>query len=315
MASRPRSTGWRRAGIVPAALLLLTGSAVTPAAALAAGPPACGVESTGAAARARPDALHPHDPNELTSAQVRERERHLRAALRERARGRAAGPSVRADVTIPVFVHIIQRDDTREGGNIPDEFVTAQLDVLNRAFSAASPFSFALQDVARVTNPAWYPIVRNSAAELEMKNQLRRGGNDTLNIYLGELNADLLGWATFPGTGDRQLDGVVVRNETLPGGRMQQYNEGDTATHEVGHWLNLYHTFQGGCDDPGDHVADTPAEAAPARGCPEGQDTCEQPGADPVHNFMNYSSDACIDHFTSGQVDRMVDAWHAYRAP
>lgn len=76
--------------------------------------------------------------------------------------------------------------------------------------------------------------------------------------------------------------------------------------HEAGHYLGLYHTFEGlSCSGLGDYVQDTPIHNAPNYGCPSSSDQCpSESGLDPIHNFMNYTDDSCMHEFTPGQMER-----------
>lgn len=288
------------------------------AAAVVSGSNLCVEQSGHADAKAKPGGAATHDPNEITAAQAAAREADLATALRQRNK-LGGNVGTLATVNIPVVFHVISENGTL--GNIPTTWINAQMAVLNDSFNggtvggATTEFSFTLQSINRVTNAAWYPIVYNSNTEKQMKAQLRVGGAGTLNIYTGDLSDDLLGWATFPKSKLSTYDGVVILDQSLPGGNTGIYSEGDTATHEIGHWLNLYHTFQGGCNGQGDQVSDTAAEASPAFNCPTGRDSCpSKPGVDPITNFMDYTQDSCMYQFTAGQATRMINAWNAYRA-
>lgn len=266
------------------------------------------------------------DPNELTDAQAQAMESALATTLagkgyRQDASGRLVRTSptgvtvtATATATISVYFHVITSGSGQ--GDISNGEIAAQLAVLNDAF-AGSGFAFNLVATDRTANDAWYTAGPGSTAERDMKSALRQGSADDLNLYANNMGGGLLGWATFPSSYSTSpsLDGVVVLNESLPGGTAAPYNQGDTATHEVGHWMGLYHTFQGGCNAKrGDFVADTAAERSPAYGCPDGRDSCKrQAGLDPIHNFMDYTDDACMDHFTTGQGTRMQAQWTAYR--
>ena len=234
----------------------------------------------------------------------------------------AKGRKPAATVAIPTYVHVISKGAGFENGDVPDNMIRAQMSVLNNAFAgytggAATGFSFELVGVTRTVNERWFNMVMLSREERDAKAALRRGGPETLNIYL-TAGGGYLGWATFPSSYASQpnQDGIVVDFRSLPHGPYAEYSEGDTATHEVGHWLSLYHTFQGGCTPNNDYVSDTPAERGPAFGCPSSRDTCtttRYPGIDPVENFMDYTDDACMYLFSSGQVSRMKSAWTTFR--
>ncbi len=309
----------------------------------------------------------PPEGGELSPSQAADYHRQLREALVP-----LRGQELQPPHTIPVVVHVISSEDG--SGDISDDRVREQIDVLNTAYSggradvsAASGttdgtggpgnadgtgqengsdagsggpdtsqpgaaldaaraaveaadeavdtgFRFELTEVTRTVNDDWFANFDDNRDTIRAR--LRQGDAATLNIYTADLGPGLLGYSTFPQDyeQDPEQDGVVVAHDTLPGGDRERFNLGHTTTHEVGHWLGLFHTFQNGCDEPGDYVDDTPYEREAASGCPGGRDTCpDRPGEDPVTNFMNYSDDACMTHFTDGQGQRMVEHWAAFR--
>ena len=232
------------------------------------------------------------------------------------------GQKGKTSSVIPVWVHVINRGAGFDNGDVPDAMIRAQMRVLDESFNGRTGgvntgFGFELAGVTRTTNAAWFAgLASDTDLELAAKTALRRGGPGTLNIYLVDASP-WLGWAYFPSilnTADANLDGVVLDWRTLPGGPFTIYSEGDTAPHEVGHWLALYHTFDGHCGKNGDYVADTAPEQSPAFNCPVGRDTCVgAAGLDPITNFMDYTQDSCMYEFTRGQADRMQSAWTSFR--
>lgn len=216
----------------------------------------------------------------------------------------AAGMTAKS---IPVAFHVVYNVKRGEQiGNVSDAQIADQIAVLNAAY-AGTGFSFYLASVDRTRNGTWFNGCYNLNTELQMKQALAVDPSTTLNIYTCKPSQGILGYAYYPSTypEDSVWHGAVILYSSLPGGDAAPYDEGDTATHEVGHYLGLAHTFNGGCSAPGDYVADTPAELSPAYGCPVGRDTCSSPGLDPITNFMDYTTDACMFQFTAGQAARM----------
>ncbi|MBW9205944.1 zinc metalloprotease [Mumia sp. zg.B17] len=227
-------------------------------------------------------------------------------------------------IKIRVYAHVIKPSSTSK--TVSRAKVRRQIKVMNRAFAGkqwrdarSTRFRFVLKKTDYTVNRAWYTAGLGSRESRAMRKALHRGKKRDLNLYIaapterGDLQ--VLGYATFPQRPKSKLatDGVVIHRDSMPGGRFRGYNKGDTAVHETGHWLGLYHTFQGGCGKKNDRVHDTPRERIPSFECPRGRDTCPSPGEDPIHNFMDYSYDRCMHHFTPGQIERMRKLWRVYR--
>ncbi|KAF9003565.1 metalloprotease [Cyathus striatus] len=211
---------------------------------------------------------------------------------------------------VNVYFHIVAANHTVEGGWLSDTAINDQMSVLNEDFNSTG-LQWTLAGVDRTINETWFRhVYPDTELEYEMKTQLRIGDVFDLNIFtVGFVGTGLLGVATFPAEyiDFPTLDGIVLRDSSFPGGTANHYNLGKTAVHEAGHWVGLYHTFQGGCYGVGDMVDDTPAEFNNTHIC------VSQPGLDPIHNYMDYSYDSCVYELTPGQTARMRDQLRTYR--
>ncbi|KAA1428901.1 zinc metalloprotease [Nocardioides antri] len=269
------------------------------------------VEGEGHSASARGG--HGADHREVSAKEQRAIARETKARLRAKGVTRAELKS--RSVSVPVYVHVMAASDGT--GDVTDAQIQAQIDVLNTTFAggesanaADTGFSFTLAGTDRYYNDAWHKDHSSS----KYRKETRQGGAGALNMWLVDFK--YLGIATFPWDYQRNgaIDGIRVHWDSLPGGGIANYNEGETATHEAGHWFGLYHTFQGGCTELNDEVHDTPAQGSPTNGCPIGRDSCALPGLDPIHNYMDYSYDSCYTEFTPGQGTRAQSMWAAYRS-
>ena len=208
-------------------------------------------------------------------------------------------------------------------GNVSDTAIQQQMVILNRGFSGSeggydTGFRFTLAGVDRTDNAAWHYAGPGTPDRRAMKNALHQGDATDLNIYFTTAGA-YLGWAYFPSDCKEHpwRDGIVVDRESMPRTSTRydgKYDLGKTVTHEAGHWVGMHDVFNGGCNNWGDYVEDTPPQLVATRGCPEGQDSCREPGIDSIHNYMHYSYDSCYWEFTAGQTARAQDQWLYFRA-
>ncbi len=246
---------------------------------------------------------------------------------------------------IPVVVHVVYNTDAE---NISDAQVQSQIDVLNEDYrkqnadvnltpsiysslAADCEIEFCLA-TRTIDNLPTNGITRTltTAGNFGMGNAVKQaatGGKDAwnstryLNIWVCDLSDPVLGFATLPGTTSAPFDGVVIDYRAFGriGNLSASYNKGRTCTHEVGHWFNLIHNWgddENSADDCAgtDNVNDTPNQAGPRFGCPTfPQASCGNSG-DMSMNFMDYTNDACMYMFTTGQKNRMIAAINSSRS-
>lgn len=256
-----------------------------------------------------------------------------------------ANNKIGAVITIPVVFHVVYNTAAQ---NISDARILEQLNVLNQDFGRtnadAGSTPSVWQGISANTNiqfcmaqrdpngNATNGIVRKSTTvtSFSSNDNIKRsvnGGSDAwprdqyLNIWVGNLSGGLLGYAQFPG-GAASTDGVVVLYSSVGGpnnpGTATPYHLGRTATHEVGHWLNLYHIWgdDGTACSGSDQVSDTPNQAGATSGCPAFPKTDACTSTSPgvmFMNYMDYSTDACMNMFTNGQSSRMNAALNGTR--
>jgi hypothetical protein len=235
------------------------------------------------------------------------------------------GPARRdRPVTVPVVVHVVWHTGAE---NIDDGQVRSQLDVLNADFRARNA------DVSAVP-PVWRPLVADARVDFTLADITRTrtavtgfgtddavkhaasGGADAwpadryLNVWVCPLGDGLLGYAQFPG-GPAATDGVVLLHSAVgtSGTAAAPFDLGRTATHEVGHWLNLRHIWGDDGDGCGgtDFVDDTPNQGGPRYGTPTFPTlSCDNgPDGDMFMNYMDYTDDRAMCMFTAGQAQRM----------
>ena len=243
---------------------------------------------------------------------------------------------------IQVVMHVVS--NSQGSGAITDAQVQSQIQILNEDYQALAgshgapgnnagiKFVLARFDpqgnpttgIDRVTNDAYFTEGDNGTSA--MKTALHWDTSKYLNLYSNDLDSQgLLGYATFPwdrtkNASNTAVDGVVLAYQSVGNNpAYAPYDLGASATHEIGHWLGLFHTFQSGCGTAsapytsGDLISDTTRENAANYGCAVVADGCNDNKNAPIENYMDYSQDACMTTFTNEQINRLRCGINNYR--
>lgn len=249
-------------------------------------------------------------------------------------------------IRIPVVVHVVYRT---EAENISDEHVYSQLAVLNEDYRMTNADAASVPSVwngvkadseiefcLAVRDPNGFPTTGITRTETTVTNwngsdnvkRSNQGGKNPwpasqyLNIWVCNIGSGLLGFAYQPGV-SAALDGLVIGYRFFGrgvAGLSNTYNKGRTATHEIGHYLNLDHLWGTGASNPNcnqsDFVSDTPIQEEPNFGCQTFPHiSCDNgPNGDMFNNYMDYGNDACLFFYTTGQKQRMRAALNGPRA-
>lgn len=279
-------------------------------------------------------------------AQIIQEENDANIGANEYKEQRLDNPEKRASYTIPVVFHVIH---TGGPENISREQILDQIRVLNEDFSytnanrsnlrsdftnivgsADIKFELASRDpngncfdgVNRIYSPLHIDMDMNDE---KVKDLIYWDYRKYLNVWVvtnitsGSSSGTVLGYAVFPWTSSFNKDGVVMRHDRVGTiGTAESSDQGRTLTHEIGHWLGLFHTFQGGCTG-GDQCDDTPPVASTFTNanCPASSNSCSTDSPDLPdmwENYMDYSRGSCMCAFTKDQITRMQFNLSRYRS-
>lgn len=262
---------------------------------------------------------HADATNELKEAIKNLHRRQEAGAIGARS-ARNVIPKQNTALSINTYFHLITK--AASAGSITTAMANAQLQAMNKMYGQYG-ITFNLVGTDTTVNDAW--AVASGSDMDALKKALRKGKYSDLNIYFHtDLAGGILGTCTLPSSIPKgsaasvyYSDGCNIASGTMPGGNIYGYSQGMTAAHETGHWLGLLHTFEGyACTGDGDYISDTRIQSTSTDGCPTNpaKNSCPSvAGVDPIHNVMDYSTDACYTGFTPLQIQRIQQLWTQFR--